>query len=565
MKRNSYNKVFKSVSKITMQFLFMIFLVQNLSIAAVIKQQVRFAPNNISTWIWNTGVFNQDLRTTNTPGFEWPKGSGIFALFTSGLSIEANVNGRLRMGNASYSGEYAPGYVGDSNGLPVFKTDSRFKIYSVRIGDTQTNNPDVILWRDMIPYGAPYNDMNNNRIYDIGIDKPGVPDADQTIFVCLTDADASNHTTSEGFSGGTKPLNAEVHLTAWGYSEAPLQDFHFLRYTVINKNDSAWNGAYFGFYSDPDLGYAKDDYVGCDTALQMIYCYNADSIDGYGNIYGVPGQYGINPPAVGQTLLRGAINKHTTPFDSLKMTTGTRISKSYYPCDQDPSSDPHQAYNYFRGFKADGTPWLNPLNTPYQVTKFTFTGNPEDSTGWTENKGHILNCGGSLTGNVEVSPPGDKRMLMSSGAENLLVQPGDTQKIVISQLIARGSSNVNSVTKLKELSSTVRQIYYAIETETEPVYEPPAEVPLNYLLHQNYPNPFNPVTTIKYEVKMLWKVKIQVYDTRGELIRTLVNEEKPQGVYEVKFDASNLPSGIYFIKMTSAQGFEASKKMVLLK
>jgi hypothetical protein len=44
-----------------------------------------------------------------------------------------------------------------------------------------------------------------------------------------------------------------------------------------------------------------------------------------------------------------------------------------------------------------------------------------------------------------------------------------------------------------------------------------------------------------------------------------VNEEKPQGNYEVKFDASNFPSGIYFIKMTSAQGFESSKKMVVIK
>ena len=64
---------------------------------------------------------------------------------------------------------------------------------------------------------------------------------------------------------------------------------------------------------------------------------------------------------------------------------------------------------------------------------------------------------------------------------------------------------------------------------------------------------------------MLWKVKIQIYDTRGELIKTLVNEEKPQGVYELKFDASNIPSGVYFVKMVSGGGFEDSKKMVVIK
>lgn len=66
-------------------------------------------------------------------------------------------------------------------------------------------------------------------------------------------------------------------------------------------------------------------------------------------------------------------------------------------------------------------------------------------------------------------------------------------------------------------------------------------------------------------MKKLWKVKIEVYDIRGELISTLVNEEKPQGSYEIKFDASGLPSGIYFVKMISGSGFEDSKKMVLLK
>ena len=66
-------------------------------------------------------------------------------------------------------------------------------------------------------------------------------------------------------------------------------------------------------------------------------------------------------------------------------------------------------------------------------------------------------------------------------------------------------------------------------------------------------------------MKKLWKVKIQIYDTRGELIKTLVNEEKPQGVYEIKFDASNIPSGVYFVKMVSGGGFEDSKKMVVIK
>ena len=71
-------------------------------------QLTRLDGNNINTIFQNTGIFNQDTRTNNTPGFEWPKGSGKFANFTTGLTIGAMINGMLSQAAASYSGEYAP-------------------------------------------------------------------------------------------------------------------------------------------------------------------------------------------------------------------------------------------------------------------------------------------------------------------------------------------------------------------------------------------------------------------------------------------------------------------------
>ena len=62
----------------------------------VIIQQVKFDPNNISTYFYNKGIFNQDLSHANTPGFEWPKDSNTFACFTAGLCIAAKINGQLR-------------------------------------------------------------------------------------------------------------------------------------------------------------------------------------------------------------------------------------------------------------------------------------------------------------------------------------------------------------------------------------------------------------------------------------------------------------------------------------
>ncbi len=89
-------------------------------------------------------------------------------------------------------------------------------------------------------------------------------------------------------------------------------------------------------------------------------------------------------------------------------------------------------------------------------------------------------------------------------------------------------------------------------------------VPVKYELQQNYPNPFNPATTIKYSIAKLSNVTLKVYDMLGSEIATLVNEEKPAGVYEINFNASNLASGIYFYKMQAGR-FVETKKMILIR
>lgn len=86
----------------------------------------------------------------------------------------------------------------------------------------------------------------------------------------------------------------------------------------------------------------------------------------------------------------------------------------------------------------------------------------------------------------------------------------------------------------------------------------------NYLLEQNYPNPFNPSTTISYEIPERSFVTIKIYNVLGNEIVTLVNEEKLKGSYEIEFNGTGLPSGIYFYRL-HAGNFVRTKKMVLLK
>jgi len=86
----------------------------------------------------------------------------------------------------------------------------------------------------------------------------------------------------------------------------------------------------------------------------------------------------------------------------------------------------------------------------------------------------------------------------------------------------------------------------------------------SFLLEQNYPNPFNPNTIIKFSIQQSSDVIIKIFDILGNEITVLVNEEKSAGSYEVDFDATSLPSGIYFYQLL-AGNFVETKKMVLLR
>ncbi len=87
---------------------------------------------------------------------------------------------------------------------------------------------------------------------------------------------------------------------------------------------------------------------------------------------------------------------------------------------------------------------------------------------------------------------------------------------------------------------------------------------LKYSLSQNFPNPFNPVTKIKFDISKVGQTFLSVYDITGREIEKLVNEQLQPGSYEVTFNGSNLPSGVYFYKLTAGE-FTETKKLILLK
>jgi len=89
-------------------------------------------------------------------------------------------------------------------------------------------------------------------------------------------------------------------------------------------------------------------------------------------------------------------------------------------------------------------------------------------------------------------------------------------------------------------------------------------VPSEFKLYQNYPNPFNPVTIINYELPITGFVRLIIYDALGKEVSTIINQKQNPGKYQVEWNASNYPSGVYFYKLNTA-GFTGSKKMIFLK
>lgn len=144
-----------------------------------------------------------------------------------------------------------------------------------------------------------------------------------------------------------------------------------------------------------------------------------------------------------------------------------------------------------------------------------------------------------------------------------------------SETVVTGPAQVNegkAYYKIKAVDINHNRSAFTNQVEIRVNLDPPsksshnftASSTLNYNLLQNHPNPFNPVTTIRYILKENGLVSLKVFDNLGNEVANLVNEVKPEGVYEVKFDASKLPSGVYIYSIR-VNDFVRNQKMLLLK
>ena len=137
----------------------------------------------------------------------------------------------------------------------------------------------------------------------------------------------------------------------------------------------------------------------------------------------------------------------------------------------------------------------------------------------------------------------------------LMVNSNNYSNAVVGQTASGSSANTNNIIHSGFLFSA------GLLTD---IANDDLGIPTEYNLSQNYPNPFNPSTKIKYSVPEVANVRVEIFNTLGQSIEILVNEEQAAGFYSLEFNASSLASGVYIYRMIS-NNYVETKKLMLLK
>ena len=402
-----------------------------------------FDGNRIYDDLENNGMIVSH-RISGHSGMEWPKDSHLYINFASGIWVAGKVGGDIR----TAVGEYGPEFVSGPWGGDASSSDH--KLYKVNKSDLADPlaNADFQNWPADL--GAPWVDNDGDGVYTpmpAGADHPEFI-GDQVIWWVMNDSDLAQHSIFN-----TLPVGIEMQVTVWGYDRPDaFGDMMFVKALIINKGGVDVTETIIGLWSDPDLGYAGDDFVGCDTTLGLGYCYND----------GADADYGADVPAIGYDFFQGpivesvgdtafAFGRKIPGYKNLGMSSFTKYINGD-PVYADPN-DAIEAYNYMSGFLRDGTPFIN--SATGEASKFVHPDDPNDNTGpdddvWVDS---------------DDNASGDRRFLMNAGPFTLA--DGDSQEVVFGILIARGSDHLTSITALKQ-ADQLAQLAYDIQFALPP-------------------------------------------------------------------------------------------------
>ena len=348
---------------------------------------------------------------------------------------------------------------------------------------------------------APYIDVNNNGTYDPeNGDYPCIR-GDTALFFMVND-DKLPHSGS----GGTK-LGVEIHGMIYCYAtNDAINQTIFGHFNIYNRSANNYNDLFLGMFADMDLGYYLDDYVGCDSLLNLYYTYNADNDD--------EGGYGAKPPAQGIAFLNHSISKFIA-FNSGSSYNGLPTTPAHF-------------YQYLKGIWKDGTP-LTKNGTGYggsNTANYMFSGKPENNSGWT-------------AGTYAISPD-DTKGVLSTGPFSFPSGGKLTLDVALPYGRDINGNNRTSVGTLRTNTQLARTLYNfetfcSMVTNVNPEFHKIESAQL-------YPNPSNGKFFIANNNNIS---SIEVYNLVGSKVLTINN------LLSNEINLSNTPAGIYFVKLYS--------------
>jgi hypothetical protein len=275
---------------------------------------------------------------------------------------------------------------------------------------------------------APFFDFNADGLYNpedgdypVFETKDCQVDPDQMIWWIYNDkGDVHSET-------GGEPIGLEIKAMAFAFAtNDEVNDMTFYQYSVTNFSSIALDSVYFGQWVDADLGYAFDDFVGCDPSRSLGICYNGDAVDGP-----AAQSYGANPPIVGVDFFQGPKKYFYDAQGSIIDSVILGMSKFlYYNNDFSTIGNPEVAshfYGYLSGTWKNGSPFTEGGNGfgGTVLADFLFPDDP-GSGKWSE-------CD-------ENNTPADRRFMQSAGAFRL--EPGSNNEVIVGVVWVRPESQI---------------------------------------------------------------------------------------------------------------------------
>ena len=567
--------------------------------------------NNMSMWIQADGVSGHNPHTNNW-GMIYPRGTaGVVyqdGILWGGLVRDGIRFGHrdyiIRVGGSEYRSGLRPGRI-VTKGVAEDPDEPDVRVWRIRPDwrtadlaqdaaeffnvseDSMTQEQiDAIRsqyekdWNEW-PWekGAPFYDTNGNGIMDSG-EEPGLAYADQVVWFVANDLDSAR---TVNFLG-SPPIGLEMQVTLWAYNRTgyqsnevlsnlneALQHIIFKRVRLIYKGRSDTpdtariDSMYIGQCSDPDVGYAGDDLVGCDTLLNMGFAYNGYDTDTEYSKYDLPPTAAGYCFLVGPTIpspgdyaffdLRFKQNYKNLPMTSFAWFTAGSVI--------DPPTGYRKTLRYYKMLRGyipiDGPDYFYPFPPGMIPNSFPLSGDPVTGTGFVDGLGEMY----SFT-------PGDRRFTCSTGPFTMAL--GDTQEVIIALVGGIGADRLASISVMKHFAKwarTLAQGNFEIGFQEEEKPPPEEEPPLQYFyLYQNYPNPFNAGTEIRYDLPVQKNVKLTIYNLLGQVVKVLVDEKQDAKSHVIKWDGTDfrgekVPSGIYLYRIEAGHWVLTMKLMLL--